>query len=129
MGEGRWHVESDTQAFGYCVTLADGCYCYDYTDTLNKTSPCKHLWAAIGAMAAMLIHDIRQADTVGQLVRIGHLYAEGMKGLPEAFVKVARAEYKRRYTELTKASRAAEAAAILIKPQPRSLGRVGGIEI
>lgn len=133
MGEGRWHVQSDAQAMGYRVTLADGCHCHDYTETLKRESPCKHLWAAIGATAALLIHDLRQAATVGELDRIGRLYAEGMKALPEAFVKVARAEYKRRYCQLTQPTkeqrRTAEAAAILVKPQPKSLGCINGIEI
>lgn len=158
---GVYRVFSDRMNNAYTVT-PDGCDCFDYTETLKREQPCKHLWAAIGATAALLIHAIRQAQTLDQLEATGKAHAEAMRQLPAAFVNIARAEYRRRFEALTTADNAKamqrppveqptppetpkhtppatptptkptepkerreEAAAILRKPQPKSVRHEG----
>lgn len=125
MGEGRWHVQSDVQSTGYIVSLETGCTCHDYVETLSKQESCKHIWAAVGVTAAMLIHGIRGAQTMTELERVSSGYAADNRNIPDAFVRVARAEYAKKRDAL----RCDEASAILVKPQPKSNGRVGRIEI
>ncbi len=128
MGESRWHVQSDAQATGYLVTQTE-CTCFDFTETLKRQEPCKHIWAAVGATAALLIHDLRRASTLAELERVSKGYTVEMRALPAAFVRVARAEYAKKHDSLRAESRRDEANAIMLKPQPKSNGRVGAIEI
>jgi hypothetical protein len=124
MGEGRWHVQSGAQSTGYIVTQTE-CPCYDS----ERGNVCKHRWACVGADAALLIGDIERAQNTDELERAGHNRATAMHTLPEAFYQVARRLYSVRRCELSsKTRREEEAAAILIKPQPKSNGRVGAIE-
>lgn len=123
IGEGRWHVQSDAQSTGYIVTPTE-CTCFDFTETLKCQDPCKHIWAAVGASAALMIHHIRRAQTITELERASKGFSADTH-MPDAFARAARAEYAKRRDAL----RRDEAAAILVKPQPRSNGRVGAIEI
>lgn len=126
---GIFRVLTERFAGGYTVTLTS-CDCADFEQRLAKgdNEPCKHQWAAIGATAAMLIGDIRKADSLTALQAIGKQYADAMATLPEVFVNIARSEYRMRRAALTAKSNDEEIA-ILIKPQPKSLGSYGAIEI
>ncbi len=127
---GTFRVLTERFAGGYTVTLTS-CDCPDFEQrqTVEDSAPCKHQWAAIGATAAMLIGDIRKAESISALVAIGKQYADAIATLPQVFVNIARSEYRTRKDALTKASHDDEEIAILIKPQPKSNGTYGGIEI
>jgi hypothetical protein len=150
-GSGRWLVRSQSKASASYTVTAEHCECYDSRLSGNV---CKHRWAACGAIAAMLISEIESAKTITELENTGLIYSGPMMEMGEAFASVARAMYRRRHCELTgcsfdhtnhsnnapsapaatrsaqrTSSREAEARAILVKPQPRSLGRINGIEI
>lgn len=112
---GRYGVRTERMNIQYTVTLT-GCDCFDFTETLKSQAPCKHMWAAIGATAVMLISEIHSANSITELESIGRNYAYAMSGLHEAFKRVARDEYKKRHDEL----RATLHAEILVKPQPVS---------
>ncbi len=129
--QGVWRVLTDRFAGGY--TVQDGtCDCYDFEITLQGQSPCKHIWATFAAAVAMMIHDLRQASNRAELDSVVATYKDGIKDAPAAYVRVARAEYAR-LRDLFKAAdqkrRDDEANAVLIKPQPKSNGRYGSIEI
>jgi hypothetical protein len=130
--DGTFRVFTDRINNAYTVTPSN-CDCADFEQRQVtgdfSPSPCKHQWAAIGATAAMLIGDIRKADSLNRLQAIGKTYADAMRTLPDVFVNVARKEYKARQCELVSQSREDEEIAILIKPQPRSNGSYNGIEI
>ena len=124
---GRYGVRTERMNIQYTVTLTS-CDCFDFTETLKGESPCKHMWAAIGATAAMLISEIHTAQSVTELESVGRKYADAMKNLHESFVKIARNEYKARHCELT--SRVSgNAGEMLVRPEPKSNGRYCGIEI
>jgi hypothetical protein len=127
---GTFRVMTERFAGGYTVTL-NSCDCFDFEQRQAEgdNTPCKHQWAAIGATAAMLIGDIRKAVTLAALEATGKQYAEAMATLPEVFVRIARSEYRKRKEALIAASREDEEIAILIKPQPKSNGTYGAIEI
>lgn len=127
---GTFRVLTDRFAGGYTVTITS-CDCADFEGRKAKgdDSACKHMWAAIGATAAMLIGEIRKAASLPALQAIGKSYADAMQSLPEPYVTIARNEYKARRDALTKANRDDEALQILIKPQPKSNGSYGAIEI
>jgi hypothetical protein len=123
---GTFRVLTERFAGGYTVTLTS-CDCADFeARQATDPTPCKHQWAAIGTTAAMLIGDIRRATTLPELITIGKTYADAMSTLPEAFVKIARNEYRTRRDTL---SHKDEEISILIKPQPKSNGNYGGVEI
>jgi hypothetical protein len=127
--DNTFRVLTERFAGGYTVT-PDKCDCADFEqhNERKEVTPCKHQWAAIGATAAMLIGDIRKADSITALQAIGKQYADAMATLPEVFVNIARSEYRKRQDELTKADKDDELM-ILIKPQPQSRGSYCGIEI
>jgi hypothetical protein len=153
--DNTFRVLTERFAGGYTVTI-NTCDCADF-ETRKDTDPipCKHQWAAIGATAAMLIDEIRKAESVAALESIGKQYADAMANLPEAFVKIARNEYRAKHCELiavktntnggkgsanpakrtVKASVKANVTHIhssglmLIKSQPKSSGSYNGIEI
>jgi hypothetical protein len=122
---GSFRVLTDRFAGGYTVTLTS-CDCADYVqhNEHGADNPCKHQWAAIGATAALLIDGIRKADSIASLEAIGKQYADAMATLPEAFVAIARNEYRKRHAALI-----TDGVEILIKPQPKSNGTYNGIEI
>ncbi|MBI3652980.1 MAG: hypothetical protein HY231_18295 [Acidobacteria bacterium] len=124
--EGIFRVLTERFAGGYTVTLT-GCDCADFEQRqgAGDNAPCKHQWAAIGATAARLIADLRKAATLAALEAIGKQYAEAMTNLPEVFKGIARSEYRKRKDALAND----EALQILIKPQPKSNGTYGAIEI
>jgi hypothetical protein len=124
MTEGRYSVRTERMNIQYTVTITS-CDGFDFTETLKGESPCKHMWAAIGATAAVRISEIHTASSVAELDRVGLKYADAMKGLHESFVKIARSEYKARHNAL----RVTPLAEILVKPQPTSNRRYCGIEI
>jgi hypothetical protein len=127
--DGTFGVLTERFAGGYTVTLTS-CDCADFEGRkATDNTPCKHQWAAIGATAAMLIGDIRKAESITVLESAGKQYADAMATMPDAFVEIARTEYRTRKDALTKASRDDEALQILIKPQPKSNGSYNGIEI
>ena len=129
MTSGRYGVRTERMNIQYTVTLT-GCDCFDFTETLKSEAPCKHMWAAIGATAALLISEIHTAQTVSELESVGRKYADAMKNLHESFVKIARAEYRTRHCELTsKTNGNGNAGMLMVKPQPKSNGRFEGIEI
>jgi predicted nucleic acid-binding Zn finger protein len=121
---GRYGVRTERMNIQYTVTITS-CDCFDFTETLKGESPCKHIWAAIGAAAAMLISEIHTAQTISELEAVGHRYSDAMQNIHESFKRIAREEYKKRYGEL----RPKLQAEILVKPQPKSNGRYNGIEI
>ncbi len=127
---GTFRVLTERFAGGYTVTLTT-CDCPDFEQraTVEDSAPCKHQWAAIGATAAMLIGDIRKAATLTVLEATGKEYADAMKAMPQVFAAIARSEYRTRKDALTAERRDDEEIAILIKPQPKSNGNYGGIEI
>src|SRR5437870_1973307 len=102
---GTFGVLTERFAGGYTVTLTS-CDCADFEQSKEKgnLSPCKHQWAAIGATAAMLIGDIRKADSIAALEATGKQYADAMTTLPQVFVNIARSEYRTRHDALTAAS-------------------------
>ncbi|MGA9773661.1 MAG: hypothetical protein WBV94_31815 [Blastocatellia bacterium] len=124
MTAGKWSVRTERMNIQYTVTLT-GCDCFDFTETLKSASPCKHMWAAIGATAAMLISEIHTAKSVSELEATGRKYSDAMQSIHESFKRIARDEYKKRHEEL----RPKPQAEILVKPQPKSNGRYNGIEI
>jgi hypothetical protein len=126
-GNGTFRVLTERFAGGYTVTLTS-CDCADFEQRQaeGNNTPCKHQWAAIGATAAMLIGDIRKAETVAALEATGKQFADAMAALPEVFKKIARSEYRKRKEAL---SRNEAPLQILIKPQSKSNGNYGGIEI
>ena len=144
--DNTFRVLTERFAGGYTVTLTS-CDCADFESRkATDNSPCKHQWAAIGATAAMLINAIRKAESTTALVTIGKQYADAMATLPEAFVKIARNEYKARHFALsntqgnssngsaTTSKSTGKAPVIpsgmmLLKPQPKSNGNYNGIEI
>jgi hypothetical protein len=121
-GQGVFRVFTERFNGAYTVTLTT-CDCPDFEETKE---PCKHLWAAIGATAAMLISGIRKAESVTTLEAIGKAYAAAMKAMPQVFANIARSEYRMRYDALMASD---EELMILIKPQPKSNGSFNGIEI
>jgi hypothetical protein len=126
-GNGAFRVLTERVAGGYTVTLTS-CDCADFEqrNAEGDSTPCKHQWAAIGATAAMLIGDIRKAQSITALEATGKQYADAMATLPQVFVNIARSEYRTNKDALTKAD---EDLQILIKPQPKSNGTCNGIEI
>jgi hypothetical protein len=151
--DNTFRVLTERFAGGYTVTLTS-CDCADFEQRKESDpSPCKHQWAAIGATATMLIDGIRKAESIPALTTIGKAYADAMANLPEAFVKIAREEYRAKHCELSSgkngnsgnsspaAKRTVKASVkatvthihssgmMLIKPQPKSNGNYGGIEI
>ncbi len=127
-GEGIYRVFTDRFAGAYTVT-STSCDCHDFTETLKGQSACKHIWAAVAADAAMLVHAIRISQTYTDLENLGKAYAQALKALPQAFVEIARSEYRARRDALASERRRDEENAVLIKPQPKSNGRYGAIEI
>jgi hypothetical protein len=127
---GTFRVLTDRFAGGYTVTLTS-CDCTDFEQRKERgdLSPCKHQWAAIGATAALLIHDIRLAQTLAELTAIGRQYKDAMQSLPEPFISAARKEYKTRQHALIAPTLRDEMKAILIKPQPKQGGTYGAVEI
>ena len=115
-----FRVFTERQNVPYTVTLTS-CDCED------RAEICKHRWAAIGATAALLISEIRQAGSLSALQSIGQQYSDAMKSLPDAFVIIARKEYRAKQCELTSCGNVS--SQILIKPQPKSNGHYNGIEI
>jgi hypothetical protein len=149
--DNTFRVLTERFAGGYTVTLTS-CDCADFESRkATDNTPCKHQWAAIGATAAMLIDSIRKAESITALLTIGKQYADAMATLPQAFVTIARNEYRARHCELSstkggnsgnntpkstvkapvtlKASHIDESGMMLIKPQPKSNGTYNGIEI
>jgi hypothetical protein len=153
--DNTFRVLTERFAGGYTVTLTS-CDCADFESRkTTDPTPCKHQWAAIGATAAMLIDEIRKAESVAALESIGKAYADAMANLPEAFVKIARNEYRAKHCELSaiktntnsgngsanpakrtvKASVKADVTHVnsfglmFIKPQPKFGGSYNGIEI
>lgn len=150
-GNGIFRVLTERFAGGYTVTITS-CDCADFEARKEgDLTPCKHQWAAIGATAAMLIDAIRKASSLPSLEAVGKSFADAMANLPEAFIKIARNEYRSRHCELgsknsngnggTKTSRTVKASVkatvshmdssgmMLIKPQPKSNGSYNGIEV
>ncbi|MBI3653681.1 MAG: SWIM zinc finger family protein [Acidobacteria bacterium] len=127
---GTFRVLTERFAGGYTVTLTS-CDCDDFEQrqAAGDNAPCKHQWAAIGATAAMLIADLRKAATLAALEATGKQYARAMTTLPEVFKGIARSEYRKRYDALAAESREDARLEILIKPQPKSNGTYGAIEI
>lgn len=127
--EGVFCVFTERMNLPYTVTI-NSCDCADFEQRqANDPTPCKHQWAAIGSTAALLICDIRKAQSLTTLQAVDKTYADAMSLLPDAFISVARKEYKARQCELTAQSHDDEALQILIKPQPKSNGNYNGIEI
>lgn len=127
MTNGKWSVATERMNIQYTVTMT-ACDCYDFTETLKGEAPCKHMWAAIGATAALLISEIHNAASISELEAIGRRYADAMKNMHESFVKIARYEYRARHEALRVKANPTESM-LLIKPQPKSNGRYNGIEI
>lgn len=128
---GTFAVLTERFAGGYTVTLTS-CDCADFELRKEKgdLSPCKHQWAAIGATAAILIQAIRQAITLAELKEIGTQYADAMQTLPEPFISAARKEYKaKQHALITPTLRDEMKNSFLLKPQPKSRGTYGGVEI
>jgi hypothetical protein len=132
MGEGKFHVLSDAQSIGYSVTPT-ACQCPDF---ILHQRPCKHMWAAIGGVVALLISDILNAKSLDELIQAHKPYSNELGALPEAFLAIARRYYAARRCELTSGLTAELTApikegelAFLIKSQPKSNGRYNGIEI
>lgn len=115
---GRYGVRTERMNIQYTVTIT-GCDCFDFTETLKGESPCKHMWAAIGATAAMLISEIHTAKSITELESVGKKYADAMQNIYEAFKRIARDEYKKRHGELTGQATGNSNAA----PQPSNTGR------
>ena len=139
MSEGCYAVRTERMNIQYTVTLT-GCNCFDFTETLKGAAPCKHMWAAIGATAAVLISEIHTAQTITELESVGRKYSDAMQNIHESFKRIAREEYKARHAVLTafrKSDPPCQPAPavktrpvdILVKPQPKSNGRYEGIEI
>jgi SWIM zinc finger len=129
MTGGRYSVRTERMNIQYTVTMTS-CDCYDFTETLKGESPCKHMWAAIGATAALSISEIHNAKSVSELESVGRKYADAMKSMHESFVKIARSEYKSRHCALTsRTNGSGNAGEMLVKPQPKSNGRYCGIEV
>jgi hypothetical protein len=152
--DNTFRVLTERFAGGYTVSLTS-CDCADFESRkATDPTPCKHQWAAIGATAAMLIDEIRRAESIAALESIGKSYADAMVNLPDAFVRIARNEYRAKHCELTsvktntnngnnspaakrtvKASVKADVTHVnssglmFIKPQPKSSGSYNGIEI
>lgn len=124
MSNGRYAVRTERMNIQYSVTIT-GCDCFDFTEVLKGASPCKHMWAAIGATAALLISEIHAAKSITELEATGRKYSDAMANIHESFKRIARDEYKKRHDELSPKTR----PEILVKPQPKSNGRYGGIEI
>jgi hypothetical protein len=97
IGEGRFQVRGDCQGVGYTVSV-DHCTCDDSEGTGQV---CEHRWAAIGASAALLIHDIRGAETTGELEQVRSSYADAMRAMPEAYAVAAWKEYEAQECYLT----------------------------
>lgn len=126
MTQGRYSVRTERMNIQYTVTMT-GCDCFDFTETLKGEAPCKHMWAAIGATAAMLISEIHKAASLIELESIGRKYADAMQNMHESFKRIARDEYKRCHEDLR--TKHGDFGMLLVKPQPKSNGRFGGIEI
>jgi hypothetical protein len=73
-------------------------------------------WAVIEATAAMLTGEIRRATTLPELIATGKQYADATTTMRDAFVRIARTEYRTRKAALTAASREDELLQIFIKP-------------
>ncbi|MCI0488949.1 MAG: hypothetical protein L0229_20345 [Blastocatellia bacterium] len=94
MGPNCWHVQSDRHNIGYQVT-ADGCLCYDYTETLKGQSPCKHILASEGATVVEAVVAMRAVSTVDELYRVGQSHADAIRTTPALYQAIARAEFVR----------------------------------
>lgn len=129
--QGVWRVFTDRQNIPY--TVADNkCDCFDFTETLQGQSPCKHIWAVIGAAVAMMIHDLRQATNQTALDGVVATYKDSIASAPLAYVRIARAEYARIRDSFKAADvqrRKDEEKAVLIKSQPQNGARYGAIDI
>lgn len=74
----HFYCESQNGRGGYQVSLLTGCHCYDFTETLHREEPCKHLLAAMALdktvtdfMAACLLGHLRNVAThMGLTVKI-----------------------------------------------------------
>jgi predicted nucleic acid-binding Zn finger protein len=129
--QGVWKVFTDRMNLPY--TVENGCCdCYDFTETLKGQSPCKHAWAVVGAAVAMMIHDLRQATNQTALDAVVATYKDAIKSAPDAYVRIARADYARLREGFKAADvqrRRDEANAVLIKSQPQNGARYNGIDI
>ena len=76
-----------------------------------------------GPEAALLIVAIRKTQNITELADVALRYADAMKFLPDGFVSVARAEYRKQRESITRPPN------VLVKPQPKSNGHYNGIEI
>jgi hypothetical protein len=84
----HWTVRSErNQATSYNVTPQE-CECPD-----ARRQICKHQWASVGQVAAIVIIAIRKARTVSQARRILEPAAAQLASLPIGYCRTVAAEY------------------------------------
>lgn len=93
----RFQIDSPDAQEPFVVTIG-GCRCFDFViDQIN----CEHIWAAIGAAAAILIIEIEGAKSPLELTRLMQSRRRVISSLPDSYADAVWQTSRSRACEIT----------------------------